>query len=185
MTDKKPPYLLFDIGGSKTRIAISFDGDYFGEPRIIDTPESFEEGMVQIEKIAKEMKNENIGLIVGGIAGPLNSEKSMVINAPNIPGWNNKPLKAELEKRLQAPVMLENDVALIGLGEALEGAGKGYEIVAYMTVSTGVNGVRIVDGKIDRSVFGFEMGHQILDFDKSTFSGGFENMISGKALAER
>jgi glucokinase len=50
-----------------------------------------------------------------------------------------------------------------GLGEAVFGAGKGREIVVYMTISTGVGGARIVGGKIDASAMGFEPGHQIID----------------------
>jgi predicted NBD/HSP70 family sugar kinase len=62
-------------------------------------------------------------------------------------------------------MVLENDAALVGLGEAVFGSGIGCDIVVYITVSTGVGGIRIVDGKIDRNKFGFEMGHQIINAD--------------------
>ena len=65
---------------------------------------------------------------------------------------------------------LANDSDLDGLGEATVGAGKGFNIVAYITVSTGIGGVRIVGGKIDVSTYGFEPGHQIIDADGSIYS---------------
>jgi predicted NBD/HSP70 family sugar kinase len=64
---------------------------------------------------------------------------------------------------MNAPVYIENDTAVVGLGEAVFGAGKFHDIVAYISVSTGVGGVRIVHKQIDVSAAGFEPGHQIID----------------------
>src|SRR3989339_806271 len=50
---------------------------------------------------------------------------------------------AELEGGFGAPAVIENDAAVVGLGEARYGAGKSYEIVAYLTISTGVGGAKI------------------------------------------
>ena len=68
-----------------------------------------------------------------------------------------------LEEQLKAPVYLENDTATWALGEANAGAGKGKDIVVYMTISTGVGGTRVVHGNLDTSAYGFEIGHQIID----------------------
>ncbi|MCH8244762.1 ROK family protein [Patescibacteria group bacterium] len=157
-------YLLFDIGGTKTRLAFSKDGKKFADSVTVQTPQKFEEGISVFANTIQELtKGEKIEKAAGAISGPLDKEHSMVINAPNLKGWNNKPLQKELEKILSAPVVLENDAALVGLGEAVYGAGKGYDIVAYITVSTGVGGARIVSGKIDASSMGFEPGHQFID----------------------
>ena len=78
---------------------------------------------------------------------------------------------------------MENDTALVGLGEATSGAGLGKSIVAYITVSTGVGGVRIVDGKIDRNSFGFEPGHQVILPNGSSCNcggiGHLETLVAG------
>jgi fructokinase len=78
---------------------------------------------------------------------------------------------------------------MAGLGEAVYGAGKGLEIVAYHTVSTGVGGVKIEDGQIDDASSGFEPGHQILDIDRTILGEDItptlENLVSGTAVAER
>lgn len=183
-------YLLFDIGGTKMRIAISEDRESFGEPKIITTPQNFEEGISTFQEIAKELTHgRKIEAVAGGIAGPLDEEKTMLLNSPNIPDWIKKPLEQELEKVLAAPVSLQNDAALVGLGEAVYGAGKGSRIVAYITVSTGVGGSRIIDGKLDENAMGFEPGHQIINLEPNTTQCGckssqshLEAYISGPAL---
>ncbi|MCH7552025.1 ROK family protein [Patescibacteria group bacterium] len=174
-------YLLFDIGGTKMRLAVSKDSKSIGEPVIVPTPKSFEAGMTEFQKIAGELcKGKKVQAVAGGVAGPLDKERTILVNSPHLPLWIKQPLKKDLEKMLDAPVYLENDTALVGLGEATRGAGQGHSIIAYMTVSTGVGGVRIVDGVIDRSAMGFEPGHQIIEGGLS-----LEQLISGSAIAAR
>ncbi len=127
------------------------------------------------------------------MGGPLDAKKSMLVNSPNLPLWNGKPLKGELKKMFGAPVMLENDTAAAGLGEATYGAGKWRNIVAYVTVSTGVGGVRVVKGNIDANTMGFEPGHQIVALGDAAQSdcavcgsaGCLEGFVSGRALQRR
>jgi len=184
-------FLLFDIGGTKKRLAVSRDGKSFDEPKIVDTPQDFNAGMSLFQKITLELSGGGkINAVAGGIAGPLDREKTKLVNSPNLSGWIDKPLKETLQKILKIPVYLENDAAIVGLGEATNGAGKGEEIVAYITVSTGIGGARIVDGKIDRNIFGFEPGHQIIDPAGTLcpicgFAGHLEGHVSGAALEAR
>jgi predicted NBD/HSP70 family sugar kinase len=186
-------YILFDIGGTKMRLAASLDRESFGEPKIVETPNTFDQGIATFVEIAKEFaRSEKIQGIAGGIPGPLNKEKTMVINAPNLPAWNNKPLVKQLQKMLGAPVALENDAALVGLGEITYGSAKNHNIAVYMTISTGVGGARFVNGKVDSNALGFEPGHQIVNFDADAQicpgcnkQGHLEGYISGTALEHR
>ncbi len=158
-----PMYLVFDIGGTNMRIAVSSDGKSITRSKIVPTPKEFEDGIQTIRQIADELRGtEKIDAVAGGIAGPLDPNKLKLIKSPHVSNWVDKPLKAELEKLFNCPIYLENDTALVGLGEATSGAGVGKSIAAYITVSTGVGGVRIVDGKIDRNSLGFEPGHQVI-----------------------
>ena len=190
---KTKAYLLFDIGGSKMRFSFSKDGKTLSDPVIVPVLKDFNEGIQYFSRIVQEFSREHsIQAAAGGIAGPLDSTHTLLVNSPNLPGWIGKPLKTELEKIIGAPVYLENDTAIAGLGEAVMGAGRGYGIVVYITVSTGVGGVRIVDDAIDRNAMGFEIGHQIIDIDASqpTCSscktpGHLEAFISGSALEQR
>jgi glucokinase len=97
----------------------------------------------------------------------------------SIAKWHGLPLAARLTEVLGAPATVINDAALAGLGEAHYGAGKGSKIMAYLTISTGVGGARIVDGHIDRATYGFEMGHQIID------AGVLHKLIAGKEMKAR
>jgi glucokinase len=192
-------YLLFDIGASNTKIAFSRDGWTFEEPRKVATPQSFTEGITLIAGLAKELgRGTTPRVAAGGVSGPVSPDRLKLLRSPNLPDWIGKPLSYELEKALGgAHVLIENDSALVGLGEAQAGAGKGKGIVAYLTISTGVGGVRIVDGKIDRAAIGFEPGHQVIDLSgkacpECTVSGAgpdvvghLEEYISGTAVKRR
>ncbi len=183
-------FAYFDIGGTKTRVAMSIDGQSFGEHIKFDTPKNFEDGINKIVDTVKSLtKGEPIAAAGGGIAGPMDKEYTMPVNSPNLPDWIGKPLVQTLSSKLACPVHIRNDSAIVALGEAHHGAGKGDEIMVYITVSTGVGGTRIVNGKIDMSRYGFEPGHQYIDFDKSVCpeckQSDIENYISGTATAFR
>jgi predicted NBD/HSP70 family sugar kinase len=190
--------VLFDIGGTKMRIGRSRDGHSLDASVKIDTPRDFKEGISAFKRIVDEFSREGeIEHAAGGIAGVLDHDHEMLLASPNMGGWIEKPLRRELSQILKSPVTIENDTAVVGLGEAHHGAGKGHSIVAYITVSTGVGGVRIVDGRIDRARFGFEPGHQIIDLDGTAClmcnerslhadgKGHLEGYISGSSVEHR
>ena len=187
-------YLLFDIGGTQTRVGISKMGTTIDASKTVPTPDNFDTGISTIAAITRELSgSEKIERAVGGIAGPLDRTHGMLIASPkkNLIHWGGKRLREALESAIQSPVLLENDAALGTLGEATAGAGKGVQIVVYMTVSTGVGGSRVVNGAIDPSAFGFEPGHQLIDPTKTLYTncgeapGTLENRVSGTALALR
>jgi len=175
------------------RVASSRNGMTFGEPKIIPTPKDFDDGMKTLKEAALSLtEGEEVSAVGGGIAGTLSRDRAVFVNGPHLQGWNGKPIKKALEELFGAPAFVENDTAIVGLGEAVAGAGKGHAIVVYMTVSTGVGGTRIVDGKIDVSAMGFEPGHQIIDaggaLHETTVAGrgiDLEGYISGTAVSAR
>ena len=162
--------ILFDIGATKIRMAYSVDGEIFEEPKVFETPKNYEEILNLFKETTKELADERgIKTIAGGMSR-------------SIPGLTDDRFKKDLVEIFGVAALIENDAAMVGLGEANWGAGRGFEIVAYVTVSTGVGGTRIVNGKIDEHAIGFEPGKQIIDVNtKKTL----EEMISGKALAEK
>ncbi|OWK26959.1 MAG: hypothetical protein US76_01895 [Parcubacteria group bacterium GW2011_GWA2_38_13b] len=169
------------------RIALSADLKKIGALEVIPTPENFQDGIAVLKKaVLKAVSGKKIKAICGGVAGPLDKNKEKLVNAPNLRKWINGPLKKELEKVFDAPVYLENDANLAGLGEAVFGAGKNKDIVVYMTISTGVGGTRIVGGKIDKNVMGFEPGHQIIPCcNENGKIMSLENCVSGVAFKKR
>ncbi len=182
-------YILFDIGGTKTRIAASEDLKSFGEPISFKTPKDFDEAMALIAETVKKLGVSSVRGMGGGIRGVLTEDRTAIANDSALSGWIEKPLVATLEKMFDTTVVLENDSAVVGLGEAHHGAGQGVEIMVYHTVSTGVGGVKIENGMIDDYNVGFEPGKQILDIDRTVLgeevTPTLENLVSGTALEAR
>ena len=184
-------YLLFDIGGTKTRMAYSEDGESFGEPVKFETLPDFDAAMTKIKEEAETLlQGRPVEAIAGGAGGPMNREQTKMARFTNIPTWNNHPFEETLSEMFgNVPVHFNNDAAIVALGETHYGAARGYDIVAYLTISTGVGGARVVDGMIDRSAIGYEPGWHIIDFDQTAcevcHSGNAEHMVSGTATAVR
>lgn len=180
--------LLLDVGGTKTRLAISEDGETFSSPLIVPTVIDGEEGIADLMRRARELAGEKkLSAVAGGFAGTFDRGRTQLLHAGNIIGWVNIPLAQRLESALGCPVRLENDADLAALGEATYGAGKGADIVAYITVSTGVGGARVVKGVLDPGVFGFEPGYQIVDASGSCQKckkNHLQAHISGRAIAD-
>jgi len=181
--------LVFDIGGTKMRIACSGDGTSLSEVMTFATPRTLEAGVNHIKTAAAKLGIDTPTIVVGGIRGLLSEDKSGIQNDGVLIKWIGKSIVAALQNEFKAPIYLENDTALAGLGEAVFGAGRGLDIVAYHTVSTGVGGVKVEEGKIDEASMGFEPGHQILDIDRTILGDDItptlENLVSGTALESR
>ncbi len=180
-------YLIFDIGGTNMRIATSLDGKTINDSAVIPTPQDFEAGLQAIKQTTEQLTNgHKVKAVIGGIAGPLDKEKTMLIASPHIGGWVQKPLKSELEKIFNSQVFLEHEADLEGLGEATSGAGQGHRIVAVLIIGTGIATTRIVDGKIDKNALGFEAGHQIIvpngNLCDCGGKGHLEAYVSGSGL---
>lgn len=186
-------YIVFDIGGTKTRIATSKDLMTLSEPVIYPTPKLYEEALALFVEQSRKLATDGpIKSIAGGTKGPLSLDKSTFVNPPDLPDWKGRRFKEDLEEKLGVPVHLENDAALSGLGETAFGAALKYptaSIVVYLTVSTGVGGVRITNKQIDPSGLGFEPGHQIIMPDgEKCGCGGFghlESYVSGTAIEKK
>lgn len=173
-------FIVADIGGTKMRIARSRDLMSFDEPLKLDTPQEYTDAMDKIRDAVQELsQGEKVDAMSVGIAGPLSADKRSVFKTPHL-HWGPRPLADDLANALGTDVYVENDCALVGLGEAIKGAGAKFSIVAYITVSTGVGGSRIVDGLIDRSAEGFEPGGQYLNLEDPVLT--FEEMVSGTAI---
>lgn len=157
-------YVLFDIGGTKTRIAVSDDLESFSDPVITETPQDYTEGIQLVKNTVAELCGDTpITAAVGGFAASFNREKTKTVaGGANVPDWVGRSIKHDLEEALNTTVHIENDTAMGGLAQIAYGPASGKEIVAYITVSTGVGGSRFVNGNIDVSAFGFEPEWQIV-----------------------
>jgi glucokinase len=99
-----------------------------------------------------------------GFPGPLDVERGIVFNPPNLPGWQEVYLKDILEKEMKKPVVLENDANAAALGEYWKGAGRGTKSLVCLTLGTGVGGGVVLEGKVWHGSKGIagEIGHMTL-----------------------
>jgi glucokinase len=117
-----------------------------------------------------------------GATGPLDPETGVVYAPPSLPGWYDLPLRDALAGPTGLPVALDNDANLAALGEWRFGAAVGLQHLVYLTISTGIGGGVISDGRLLRGRRGAaaELGQIILDADRGL---GWEDLASGTALA--
>lgn len=140
--------IVFDIGGTNMRVATA-EGTTLGEIKKVPTPQDPEEGIAIFAAIANELsRGTHIDSVAGCIAGNI-SHEGVLSDSRNLEKWQGENIVKKFSEVLQVPVQVVNDAGAAGLGEAKIGGGKEGSIVAYITVSTGVGGARIVDGHID------------------------------------
>ncbi len=175
--------LIFDLGGTKMRVALAENG-VIGEVLRVSTDRSaagFGKFLLTLQEV---VKGQRIDAVAGGFPGQLQGEDGELVVATNLPHWRGQLLLKELKELFDCPVHITNDVELCGLGEAKYGSGTTKGIMAYYTVSTGVNAVRLLDGEVDRSVGRYELGKQIVgNVDGEPQS--LEPLIGGAALEKR
>src|SRR3989344_1013790 len=177
-------HILVDIGGTNMRVAKTEDRERFSDPLIIKTPPVYAEGS---ETLSSAIRTVAAGVavesVIVGIRGSVSQRDGTTHDIGAIKDWSLKPIRADLgSAAATSAVFLENDTALVGLGEATFGAGVNASIVAYVTVSTGLNGVRVVDGWIDKTAQGFEIGGQYLNTEGTT---SLEDLVSGTAIEKK
>jgi len=170
--DKKDCVIGVDFGGTKILAGV-FDAKFecIGRARVSTKADrGTDEVIGRIARCVREAVDEcDLGLkeikTIGiGAPGAVDSESGKVIFAPNL-GWNDVPLKKELEKLLERPVFLENDCNVCTLGVyEVELKAKPRDVVGIF-LGTGIGGGLILEGKL---YSGFnrtagEIGHMVLE----------------------
>jgi glucokinase len=189
--------LTFDLGGTELRAAlVDESGAILAFGSVPTDARSGPQAVVeQIAVLAAEVRAQlpdafPVGVGIGA-AGPLDPAAGVVIAPPTLVGWRDVPLGQILQERFNLPVRLENDANAAALGEWRHGAGRGTSSLVFVTVSTGIGGGVIADGRIlhGRRGLAGEIGHMIVtDRSERCFCGGigcFEAVASGSALGRK
>jgi glucokinase len=188
--------LAIDLGGTQLRAALVNEaGELLSRASLATDvqggPKAILKQMLQAAEAAGFSKSrENITGCGICAPGPLDSEAGTIIGIPTLPGWENFPLRAALTEALALPVVLENDGIAAANGEWKSGAGRGLSHLVYVTVSTGIGGGVVADGKLMRGRRGMagHVGHLMIDpAGPRCACGGkgcFEAHASGTALGE-
>ena len=166
--------LAFDFGGTKLT-AVLTDTNHItpGRHEWLDLRRTFSPpdgdaryDITTIIKMGRDLLSSHEPVAIGvSFGGPVDFETGSVRLSHHVPGWENTPLKTIIETEFGIPVRVDNDASVAALGEHRFGAGRGYDSLFYITVSTGVGGGWILNGRSWRgheSMAG-EIGHTIVD----------------------
>ena len=185
--------LAFDIGGTRGRCCLASADGSIAHVQTLERTQTDDGAMwlqrllaagKQIVQFAKQL--QVVAVSFGGPVAPDGRVLSM-----HVPGWENVDLAGEMRKTFMLPVHIENDANSGALGEFRFGAGRGCRYMAYFTVSTGIGGGVILDGKLYRGAHGLaaEFGHMVLESrpDAPRYAAGkpgvLEALASGPAIA--
>ena len=161
--------LALDYGGTKLSAALTDIGEraWRALERVPSPPQhdaQYDQTTMRAlaHKLLGTTKPRAIGVSFGG---PVNSAGGRVILSHHIPGWEDTPLRDQLQIEFGAPVSVDNDANVAALGESRFGAGRGCASLLYVTVSTGVGGGWVIGGKIHNGADAMagEIGHTICD----------------------
>jgi glucokinase len=127
-----------------------------------------------------------VGLGVG-FGGPVDSKRGRILLSHQIEGWSDFPLREWLQKKVEVPVVLQNDAKSAALAEATLGAGKGLKRIFYITVGSGVGGGLVVDGAPDvgQGLGAGEIGHTWVTDPESGKPDKLEHVASGWSIGKR
>jgi glucokinase len=187
--------LAIDLGATQLRAAIlSEAGELLGRAALATDgpggPKAILQQMLQAAEAAGLSKHRADIKGCGVCApGPLDSEAGTIIGIPTLPGWEDFPLRAALNEALNLPTVLENDGIAAANGEWKFGAGRGLQHLVYVTVSTGIGGGVVADGRLMRGRRGMagHIGHMMIDPNGPRCACGghgcFEAHASGTALS--
>jgi len=189
--------LGIDLGGTKILTAVAnSQGKILSRDHSITPAKKGYEAVIQsiLESAHRALEQANIAIsaltaIGVGAPGISNPETGILFTSPNLPGWRDVPLRDIMQKRLGKKTFLINDANAAALGELYFGAARGARNFIYITISTGIGGGIIIDGKIYIGAIGAagEVGHMTIDDDGPICNCGnrgcWETLASGTALA--
>jgi glucokinase len=194
-------FIGVDVGGTKVAAGlVNSAGEITHQTRVPMVATDAAAGLAAVNSAIDSVRatasfnSESEDLIAGiGICapGPLDPRTGVVINPPNLPGWRNFPLAAEVSKAYRLPVRVDNDGNAAALAEALWGAGRGFRNVFGATLGTGIGTGIVFDRRIyhGRTGAAAEGGHVTIDYHgprcKCGKMGCIEILASGTAIARR
>lgn len=193
-----PLVVAVDLGGTQIRTAVLRGATLLSRIGLLTgenpTPDRVIPRLFSAVDQALAMADVSIKEVAGiGIAapGPLDSRTGVVYSPPNLPGWEQVPLRALFHERYGIPIYVENDANACAIGEYLFGAGRGVGNLVYLTISTGIGGGVIIDNKIVEGVSGTaaEIGHMTIDWHGERCNCGnigcLERIASGANIARK
>ncbi|MBI3855664.1 MAG: ROK family protein [Planctomycetes bacterium] len=184
-----------EIGGTKLQAGIGLrDGKLVALARRTVDPSKGGSGIrEQIPALVEEVVSKagcspkDLAGLGVGFGGPVDSKRGRILVSHQIDGWADFPLRDWLQKKVEVPVVLQNDAKTAALAEATLGAGKGLRRIFYITVGSGVGGGLVVDSAPDvgQGLGAGEIGHTWVPDPDTGKPDKLEHVASGWSIGKR
>lgn len=200
-SEGRPPfYLGIDLGGTNVKSGVVDDAGRSCSSVSVKThadrgPDAGIATLAEAGHLAVEASGlgwDEIKAVGLGSPGTMDIPAGMLLEPPNLPGWNNLPIRDRLAKLLKKPTVLQNDANAAAYGEYWAGAGKGVTSLVLFTLGTGVGGGIVEQGRIieGRHSHGGECGHIVIQMEngRQCGCGGYghlEAYASATAVVKR
>lgn len=172
-------FLAVDLGGSKTLVAVFNDEGNITEKVKFATPHEYADFINELAKVVASLTTAEFKLVCMAIPGLIDRQTGVVHALGNLP-WVDKSIRDDVSSALNGlKVIIENDSRLAGLGAA-QPLKDTFKNILYVTVSTGIGGGLITNGKIVEAVQDMEIGKMPLQFEGSLQH--WEEFASGRAI---
>jgi len=187
-----PEYAIgLDLGGTNLRAAaIDRAGHVLDRRATATNPDAGREAMLghMVRAIAELRDVCGAGNLAGigiGVPGFIQLQQGIIRNSNNLVCLEDFPIRAEIEHRLSAPVILENDANAAALGEKWMGAGRDVDDLVLLTLGTGVGGGIITGGRVLQGCLGMagELGHMTVVPDGNPCGCGNQGCLEKHASA--
>ncbi len=188
-------FLGIDIGATSVDAAVT-DGELrvLGQvSESVDVRRGPDSVLAVVLELVGKLRAEGLAVDIHGagvgVPGPVSFRDGVPVAPPIMPGWDQFPVRTVLSQHLRCPVLLDNDVNIMALGEMHAGLARSVEDLLFVKVGTGVGCGIVVHGAVYRGASGSagDIGHIRVDDDGPVCSCGnvgcLEAYFSGAALA--
>jgi len=174
-------FLAIDVGGTKVLVTL-FSNDGKIEKSIkIKTPTDYAGFLTELKKTITKVKGTHeLKACSIAMPGKIDRDNGVAIAFGNL-SWKNIHIRDDLSDVLSCPIYIENDANLAGLAEATSLL-KEFRKTLYITVSTGIGGILVVDGVMDPNTIDAEIGQSLLEHSGQLMR--WEEFASGRAIVK-
>ena len=198
--DSNQLFLGIDVGGTNIKAGVVTDsGRVLAQASVAtEATKGPEHGVLQMAKSTR-IALQQAGITADEIAavglatpGTMDIPAGMLLDPPNLPGWDNFPVRQRVQDAIGRPTILQNDANAAAYGEYWAGSASKADSLIFFTLGTGLGGGIIVDDTIVQGEHshGSELGHTIIEMDggrlcKTGQYGTLEAYCSATALIQR
>jgi glucokinase len=187
--------LALDFGGTKLSAAVAAVGERCWRAcKQVPSPPGADarSDLDTMVALARDLLGDAAPAAIGvSFGGPVKAAEGLVLLSHHVPGWENVPLRERLEAQFGVPAAVDNDANVAALGEWRFGAGQDCDSLLYVTVSTGIGGGWVLDGRIYHGADSLagEIGHMTVQPGGSVCTCGrrgcLEAVAAGPAISRR